>query len=285
MVTRLRRRTSRSARWGLRFSRFAIPVLILTAIFHRVGILTTQSMLALYAITWVMALAAIILGVIGLISIWSYGLDGARRALAGIGLALPIIAIPIYFGWLTLNYPAINDISTNPIEPPGFIQLDGVRPADANPIDPVFNPEHIVLQREAYPEIRPLFLGTSIEDTYEAALRVVADQDWRVIVLDSPELEEADEEISGEVGAPTDGESATVEVIEGVARIQAVAKTLVSGFSDDIVIVISSDEGDTRVDVRSTSRYGEHDFGVNASRIRSFMIELQQAVAPTLSGT
>ncbi|WP_424373405.1 DUF1499 domain-containing protein [Methylocystis silviterrae] len=33
--------------------------------------------------------------------------------------------------------------------------------------------------------------------------------------------------------------------------------------------------GQTRIDLRSASRYGRHDFGVNAKRIAAFAEELQ----------
>jgi uncharacterized protein (DUF1499 family) len=33
--------------------------------------------------------------------------------------------------------------------------------------------------------------------------------------------------------------------------------------------------GQTRIDVRSVSRYGRHDFGVNAKRIETFAREMQ----------
>ena len=41
------------------------------------------------------------------------------------------------------------------------------------------------------------------------------------------------------------------------------------GFRDDVVIRISPLGKGTRVDVRSASRFGTHDFGANASRIRA----------------
>jgi len=258
MVTRLRRRSSRSARWSLRLSRFAIPVFILTIIFHQFGMIGAKTMLILFGIIWIGATVAIILGVVGLLTIWSFGLDGARRALLGIVLSLPLLAIPLYFTWLTLLYPQMNDISTNLSEPPVFIQLSGIRPSDANPIVTRYGPEEALVQGEAYSDIRPLYLGSSIEDTYSAVLAVVGDMGWQIIVEEPA----------------NDGDSP--------ARVQAVAKTLIAGFSDDVIILIMPDQGDTRVDMRSVSRYGRHDFGTNANRIKTFLIALQEEVSPTL---
>jgi len=41
------------------------------------------------------------------------------------------------------------------------------------------------------------------------------------------------------------------------------------GFRDDIVVRVRSAEDGARIDMRSASRYGKHDFGANASRLRS----------------
>jgi uncharacterized protein (DUF1499 family) len=57
-------------------------------------------------------------------------------------------------------------------------------------------------------------------------------------------------------------------------RIEATDTTLLFGFKDDIVIRIAAAGSGSRVDVRSLSRVGKSDFGVNAKRIRKFMQQL-----------
>lgn len=47
--------------------------------------------------------------------------------------------------------------------------------------------------------------------------------------------------------------------------------TLLFGFKDDIVIRITPAGSGSRVDVRSASRVGRSDLGVNAKRIREFL--------------
>jgi len=57
--------------------------------------------------------------------------------------------------------------------------------------------------------------------------------------------------------------------LKGVIR--AEARSLVFRFVDDVEVRISLDEdGQTRVDLTSTSRVGEWDMGANARRIRGF---------------
>jgi len=63
------------------------------------------------------------------------------------------------------------------------------------------------------------------------------------------------------------------------AVIEAVARTPIMGFRDDVVIRVSAAVDGARVDVRSASRYGLHDFGTNAARIRSLLEDIDDAVS------
>ena len=49
-------------------------------------------------------------------------------------------------------------------------------------------------------------------------------------------------------------------------------------FTDDIVIRVSSDVVGSRIDMRSTSRQGHSDYGVNAARIRAYFGALRKRV-------
>ncbi len=43
------------------------------------------------------------------------------------------------------------------------------------------------------------------------------------------------------------------------------------GFIDDIVIRITASGAGSKIDMRSSSRHGRGDFGVNAARIRAYL--------------
>ena len=47
------------------------------------------------------------------------------------------------------------------------------------------------------------------------------------------------------------------------------------GFPEDVTIRVRPLAGQTRIDIRSASRFGRHDFGGNAGRIQRFAQELQ----------
>ncbi|MBZ0146911.1 MAG: DUF1499 domain-containing protein, partial [Pseudorhodoplanes sp.] len=63
-------------------------------------------------------------------------------------------------------------------------------------------------------------------------------------------------------------------------RIEAVARTPIMGFRDDIVIRVRTAPDGARIDVRSASRYGRHDFGTNAARIRSLLDDIDDIAVP-----
>ena len=60
-------------------------------------------------------------------------------------------------------------------------------------------------------------------------------------------------------------------------HIEAVAKTPVMGFREDVVIRITPTEDGSRVDIRSSSRYFEHDLGSNAARVSSLIDDINAA--------
>jgi uncharacterized protein (DUF1499 family) len=49
------------------------------------------------------------------------------------------------------------------------------------------------------------------------------------------------------------------------------------GFREDVVIRVRTSDKGVRLDMRSASRYGEHDFGSNAARIERFMADFADA--------
>jgi len=61
-------------------------------------------------------------------------------------------------------------------------------------------------------------------------------------------------------------------------QIEAVARTPIMGFRDDIVVRVRPVPDGSRIDVRSSSRYGTFDFGTNAERIRRLMIDIEDAI-------
>src|SRR5262249_40951309 len=67
--------------------------------------------------------------------------------------------------------------------------------------------------------------------------------------------------------------------------IEAVSKSFVLGLADDVAIRLSDEDGRTRVDMRSASRYGRFDFDANAERVEAFLEDLRtRALIPAQAG-
>jgi uncharacterized protein (DUF1499 family) len=62
----------------------------------------------------------------------------------------------------------------------------------------------------------------------------------------------------------------------GGAELQAVARTRVWRFKDDVTVRIRRRDGASELSVRSRSRLGRFDFGQNARNIRAFQAEVER---------
>ncbi len=249
MTAILLQRESKQASWSRRIAIFAAQVAVIGMILHRFDFLGAKVVTNLLGVSAFGGLLALILAAIALVRIWRQGLLGGGHAVAGVIIGLLLLAGPLWYlpGLLTL--PKINDISTDLLSPPKFVAIAGLRDKDANPVQ---YPGITVSERqvEAYPDIRPMVLERSAEETFDLVHEAVIRPDWQIVTNRKP-------------GG------------NGQGLIEAVSRTLVMGFADDIVIRVSAGIGEARIDVRSASRYGEHDFGANAKRIRRLFTEVK----------
>ncbi len=170
------------------------------------------------------------------------GRRGAERAWGGLALgalALLVLAVSAAPG---AGLPAINDITTNPDDPPAFSALARQakeRGAEMKPLDQAT----IDAQKAAYDDLAPIQLDLPPRQALERAHRVALELGWTVVESD-----------------PAAG------------RIEAIDVTGIFQFVDDVVIRVrpSGSGSICTVDVRSKSRVGKGDVGANAARIRAF---------------
>lgn len=184
---------------------------------------------------------------LGMIGTWTSLRAGARRgfitALFGIALALPVVGVAVQWEVSARNHPPINDISTDLDDPPVFWDMP----------DPADHPGAQVaeLQRQGYPDLAPLQVALPPQRAFEQALALVRERGWEVIAADEVDL-----------------------------RIEATASSRLYGFTDEIVIRVSETPDGARIDLRSRSRLGRIDRGVNAARIRAFLQDLAPRLNP-----
>jgi Protein of unknown function (DUF1499) len=243
---------SRLAAWSSRLALFALAVAALSVIIVRSGLLEIVPALATFAAALIFAGAAVLLSFAAFIVIWRQGLSGLGSAVLGLILGLVLLAYPGYLGYRASKLPAISDITTDPNNPPRFDVLARLRPRGSSDYPGAAAAR---VQRAAYPDIAPLQENAPAKLVYDITLALVAKRKWHVV----------------DARPPAAGRREAV--------IEAVARTPIMGFRDDVVIRVSATRDGTRVDVRSASRYGLYDFGANAARIRSLLDDLDDAVS------
>jgi hypothetical protein len=161
-------------------------------------------------------------------------------AVAGL-IAAGVVAAKIVEGG---KYPRIHDITTDTRDPPPFQALIAERGENVSPA--VYDGETTAAaQRTAYPGLVGVLLSEAPAAAFDRALAATRDMGWRVVLADA-----------------------------AAGRIEAVATVPWWGFKDDIVVRVRPDAGGSRVDVRSKSRVGQGDMGVNADRIRAYLAKL-----------
>jgi uncharacterized protein (DUF1499 family) len=245
--------TSRLAIWARRVAVFAIAVLLLAIVIMRAGILEIIPSLAAVGGAFILALMAILIALAAFVVIWREGLAGFGMALTGFVTGVAILAYPAYLGAKAYSLPAIADITTDPIDPPRFEAIARLRPRDANPIL-YAGLRAAELQKAAYPAVEPLVVSATPQQAFDATMAVMAKRKLR----------------------PVDARAPQASRREG--RIEVVFRTPIMGFRDDVVIRIRPDADGARIDIRSTSRYGRHDFGTNAARVMSLSESIEDAV-------
>lgn len=235
--------TSATAVWSLRLALLSWPSTLITAAGHRFELITFEQTAALIAATWLLALAAVCLGVYAVVVIWQQGHHGGWSALGGL-LCGSVTLAPAALGFAAaLYYPVLNDISTDRLEPPEYMVAQHLR----SPYDhPLGTPEPSDLERQelGYPDLQGRRFRLATTTVYASAERVAGSRFFWTITDRRP---------------PED------ETAEGA--IEIVVPTPLFAFRDDVVIRIMPDENGSRLDIRSASRRGTHDFGANARRI------------------
>jgi uncharacterized protein (DUF1499 family) len=232
MPTAPGKRTGRIARATI----VAAVLVLLAGPATKFGILPWKAGLGLFVV------AALLAGIGALFSVISLlrrrgGLVAAIAAAAGVAA----FAVPMASVVAGRAVPPINDITTDPANPPAFVMITAVmRGADAVPLS--YDPSFAAQQRAAYPEVKPLIVASPPERVYPKMLAAAEAMGWAIVSSD-----------------PAAG------------RIEATATVPWWGFKDDIVVVMSPDGSGTRVDVRSKSRVGKSDLGVNAARIQEYL--------------
>ena len=241
------------ANWARNLAVFSVVAVVVSIIIVRFGFLEIKPALATFFGGLAIAALSILVGLAGFAAIWQNGTRGMGRILLAFLINALVLAYPAYLVVQYRKLPPIHDITTDPIDPPRFEALARPRTGDgANPAvyAGLYSAEQ---QRHFYPDIEPIDLEIPVDRAYALALQIVNKRKWLVIDERAPQPPRR------------------------IGRIEAVARTPIMGFREDVSIRIVPDGEDSHVDIRSASRYFDSDLGSNAARVSKFIDDLSTA--------
>jgi len=162
----------------------------------------------------------------------------AIASCVGLGLLAPML-----YSIVTpaKRFPPIHDITTDTDNAPLFLFLNEQRAGAKNSL--IYAGDQVAKQQlSAFPDIKPIYTQKNAKQAFAEALTIVKQKGWQVVAQDVEQL-----------------------------HIEAIARTPVYHFVDDVVIVLTPLANGSKIDIRSVSRIGRGDRGVNAARIRNFI--------------
>jgi uncharacterized protein (DUF1499 family) len=242
---------SSAALWSRRLAFFSLAVGAIAVLLARSQAIDPGATLSVFAGAVLVACLALLFAGTAAVVIWRTGRRGAGILTSGVFLAALLLCYPAYLAANAVRLPLLNDVSTDLVDPPQFSRsrialaargerTPGLPPAQARQE-----------QRLAYPSVQPILLDQESDEAYQMVLRAITARGWKIVEQTPP---------GGRIG---------------VGHIDAVDRTLIMGFPADVTIRLRPLAGQTRVDVRSVSRVGRHDYGSNAQRIAKFAAEIQ----------
>ncbi|HWZ41268.1 MAG TPA: DUF1499 domain-containing protein [Bradyrhizobium sp.] len=241
------------ATWARNLAVFSIVAVVVSILIVRFGFLEMKPAIATFFGALGLAALSILIGLAGFAAIWQNGTRGMSRILIAFVIDAVILAYPAYLVFQYRKLPPIHDITTDPIDPPRFDALARLRSGDGANTAVYAGLYSAEQQHQAYPDIEPVQLEIPVDRAYAITLQLVNKRKWLVIDERAPQQPRR------------------------IGRIEAVARTPIMGFREDVSIRVSPDGDDSRVDIRSSSRYFESDLGSNAARITKLIDDINTA--------
>jgi uncharacterized protein (DUF1499 family) len=241
------------ATWARSLAVFSVVAVLVSILIVRFGFLEMKPALATFFGALALAGLSILIGFAAFAAIWQNGTRGMGRILLAFLIDALVLAYPAYLAVQFRRLPQIHDITTDPIDPPRFEALALLRTGDDTNAAVYAGLYSAEKQRKAYPDIEPVQLEIPVERAYAITRQLVNKRKWLVIDERPPKPPRQ------------------------IGRIEAVARTPIMGFREDVSIRVQPDGDDSRVDIRSSSRYFESDLGSNAARISRLIDDLNAA--------
>ena len=145
-----------------------------------------------------------------------------------------------------VSVPPIHDITTDTENPPSFVEAKLFRTGAKNGFeygDTAWPAERLAaVTLTAYPELKPINSKLKISEAVERSREILQSMGLEII---------------------------NVDIEDG--HLEAVDTSFWFGFKDDLVVRVQETSNGVRIDIRSKSRVGQSDLGVNAKRVLAFI--------------
>lgn len=242
---------SAAALWARRLALFAAALALLDMILTRAGYIDVPATLALMGASILCDCTALLFSGTAAVIIWQTGRRGMGRMVGALFIGLCVLAYPLYLASKAVFLPQINDVSTDLINPPLFSTSAHAKLLREGRVYEETSLAWRDSQRRAYPDLQPIVIDVESDEAFQLVQKAIVARGWRIIEQSAPNKQRPN------------------------GRFDVIARSLIMGFPDDVTIRIIPQQGQSRIDVRAASRFGKHDFGMNAARIMSFAQELQ----------
>ena len=235
--------TRKAGPWTRRIARATLVAALLVLL---AGPLMAWGLLGWQAGLGMFVMAAVLAGLGGLFCV--IAIVRKRSSLGvvlGAAAGIAALVVPAAIVIDARAYPPINDITTDTANPPVFAAITAeTRGPGAAPL--LYDPAFAAVQSKAYPALAGIVLPAAPATVFDKAVATARAQGFDIVASD-----------------------------RAAGRIEATDTVPWWGFKDDVVIRLTQEGAGTRVDVRSKSRVGKGDLGVNAKRIDEFLAALK----------
>lgn len=236
----------RLSRLSLRLAIAALAIAAIGLVLARYDIIPKLAGFAGLGAGGLLAIFAVLSGLAGLVLNLRHKTATRKAAIWALVLSLPFVGFMASRPLAAGGAPALHDITTNLANPPAFTKLS-LRADNLAGVGTLN--QWRVLHAKAYPDLQPVRIERPAAQVLADAARIAGQNGWDIALND-----------------PATG------------QLEATASVSFIRFHDDIIVrVVASPDGKASlVDLRSVSRVGVGDLGVNAKRIRAFIAALQQ---------
>jgi hypothetical protein len=294
MAVRYRRPVSHAATWSSRLAVFALLILVVAAVAHRLGLMQTMNFISLGLLATGLAALALLLALTGLASLWFIGARGGRAAFRGFVVALLLLLPAGYLAMRYMTLPPLAEVSTDTDTVPDYLAETTRQTTWLAPHGLTGAPAWQA-QALAYPELSGRRYEGAIDRVLQGVEIVAAARGFAITDVsgaqlapdggtpltelpDTPELMPGESvpaldlsQLQAPLPVPRPQEPGAAPPPSSRVTLQAEVPVTPLALLFDVVIRLVEEEETTFVDVRSAARFGGPDLGLNVQVIEGFL--------------